>query len=115
MTVILTLAFLILWPMPIYGTGYVFSEKFFTGWVVVGIMWLFFSAFCVCVYPIFEGRKSLWHNVTAIWKDITGKEHPSKHHGPRATFVEGKDADEGEGQITPVEGEKDVMGKTIVE
>jgi hypothetical protein len=38
MTVILTLALLVLWPMPMYGSGYVFSEKFFTGWVVVGII-----------------------------------------------------------------------------
>lgn len=38
MTVVLTLALLILWPMPMYGTGYIFSKKFFTG-RVVGIMW----------------------------------------------------------------------------
>jgi hypothetical protein len=43
MTVILTLALLVLWPMPMYGSGYVFSEKFFTGWVVVGII--------VCIFP----------------------------------------------------------------
>ena len=35
MTVILTLALLVLWPMPMYGSGYIFSKKFFTGWVVV--------------------------------------------------------------------------------
>jgi urea-proton symporter len=37
MTVVLTLALLILWPMPMYGSGYIFSQKFFTGWVVVGM------------------------------------------------------------------------------
>jgi urea-proton symporter len=41
----LTIALLVLWPMPMYGTGYIFSLKFFTGWVVVGIMWIFFSLF----------------------------------------------------------------------
>lgn len=30
-TVIMTLCLLILWPMPMYGTGYIFSKKFFTG------------------------------------------------------------------------------------
>ncbi|KIM98023.1 hypothetical protein OIDMADRAFT_83017, partial [Oidiodendron maius Zn] len=35
MTVFLTFALLVLWPMPMYGTGYIFSKKFFTGWVVV--------------------------------------------------------------------------------
>lgn len=30
-TAILILTILILWPMPLYGTGYIFSKKFFTG------------------------------------------------------------------------------------
>jgi Na+/proline symporter len=32
LTLILTVALLVLWPMPMYGSGYVFSKKFFTGW-----------------------------------------------------------------------------------
>lgn len=91
MTVFMTIALLVLWPIPMYGSSYgksserapppqvcfrsvrhvlewtaketsyksmlpinetltpesrlVFSRKFFTGWVVVGILWLFCSAF----------------------------------------------------------------------
>ena len=41
LTIFMTLALMILWPIPMYGTSYVFSKKFFTGWVVVGILWLF--------------------------------------------------------------------------
>ena len=33
LTGFMTIAFLILWPMPLYGTGYIFSKKFFTGYV----------------------------------------------------------------------------------
>lgn len=44
-TVVMTLALLVLWPFPMYGSGYIFSKKFFTGWVTVGIMWLFFSRY----------------------------------------------------------------------
>jgi hypothetical protein len=99
MTVVLTLALLILWPMPMYGTGYVFSQKFFTGWVVVGILWLFMSIGMVGLYPLFEGRHSLKHNIWSIFKDITGKEHPSKHHSSVAVY-EGKDVS---GTDTPPE------------
>jgi urea-proton symporter len=45
LAVFLTFALLVLWPMPMYGSGYIFSVKFFTGWVVIGIMWIFFSLF----------------------------------------------------------------------
>ena len=31
LTGFMTLALLVLWPMPLYGSGYVFSKKFFTG------------------------------------------------------------------------------------
>lgn len=31
MTAVMTLVLLVLWPMPLYGTGYIFSRKFFTG------------------------------------------------------------------------------------
>ena len=30
-TVFMSIALLVLWPMPLYGTGYIFSKKFFTG------------------------------------------------------------------------------------
>jgi hypothetical protein len=31
LTGFMTIAMLILWPMPMYGSGYIFSKKFFTG------------------------------------------------------------------------------------
>ena len=91
MTVIMTLALLVLWPMPMYGSGYIFSKKFFTGWVVVGIMWLIGSLCCVGIFPVIEGRNDLVYVIKAIYLDVTGKKHPSKYHGPEATFVEGKE------------------------
>ena len=57
--VILTVCLIILWPWPMYGTAYVFSKPFFTGWVVVGIVWIFISFFIVGIYPIIEGRHSI--------------------------------------------------------
>lgn len=113
MTAILTLALLILWPMPMYGSGYIFSEKFFTGWVVVGIIWLIGSTLTVGVYPVFEGRHSLARTAKSIWWDITGKQHPSRHHRPEATYVEGVKDD---GTETPPVGgsEKEVVKKSQV-
>lgn len=73
-----------------------FSKKFFTGWVVIGIMWMFFSAGCVGLYPLWEGRKTSVHTFKAIFRDLSGKGRP------KATLHEG------EGTDTPPEvvGEK---------
>ena len=92
LTVFLTLALLILWPMPMYGSGYIFSKKFFTGWVVVGILWLFVSSVCVGLYPLWEGRTTMKRTGLAIWKDVTGRGGPVTHG--RATIAETIDAEE---------------------
>ncbi|CAJ2504598.1 Uu.00g119920.m01.CDS01 [Anthostomella pinea] len=79
-TVAMTLAFLILWPFPMYGSGYVFSKPFFTGWVTVGIIWIFCSLGAVGIFPVFEGRRTLLHTFKAIALDISGKKHPETIH-----------------------------------
>ena len=91
MTLFLTLALLILWPFPMYGSGYVFSKPFFTGWVSVGILWLFCSSFCVGVYPVWEGRHTSTRTIKAIFLDITGKKKPMLHG--RATVAETAEAE----------------------
>lgn len=73
LTVFLAVAFLILWPIPMYGTSYVFSKKFFTGWVVVGILWLFCTFFGVVIFPLYEGRDSISRVVRMMALDATGK------------------------------------------
>lgn len=91
LTGFMTLAFLILWPIPLYGTGYIFSKRFFTGWVVVGILWLFFSAFCVGLYPLWEGRKSMAHTFKGILKDLSRGGGGAKVRGRRVVVVESED------------------------
>ncbi|TLD23107.1 hypothetical protein PspLS_07591 [Pyricularia sp. CBS 133598] len=59
LTCLMSISFLVLWPMPMYGSGYVFSKPFFTGWVTVGIIWIFASTAAVGVFPLWEGRYSI--------------------------------------------------------
>ncbi|CAK7273417.1 urea active transporter [Sporothrix epigloea] len=72
-TTFMAVSFLVLWPMPMYGSGYIFSKSFFTGWVTIGIIWIFLSLMTVGVYPIFEGRFTLVRTFKAIARDVFGK------------------------------------------
>lgn len=96
LTVCMTLALLVLWPMPLYGTGYIFSKKFFTGWVAVGILWLFCSSFCVGLYPLWEGRHTSLRTMKAIFLDVTGRGRPIVHHGRAAITGDGEGESEPE-------------------
>ncbi|GAA5966891.1 hypothetical protein JCM21900_001958 [Sporobolomyces salmonicolor] len=75
----LFVAIFVLWPFPLYGTGYVFSKPFFTGWVVVGCIWAFFSISAVGVLPLIESR----HGIVDLARSIFGKTSPAAR--PRAS------------------------------
>ncbi|CAJ2512269.1 Uu.00g052840.m01.CDS01 [Anthostomella pinea] len=77
LVVFMALSFIILWPMPMYGSGYVFSKQFFSGWVIVGIIWIFCSSFAVGIYPLWEGRSSM----VRVAKGLLGR-------GPKSVLVE---------------------------
>ncbi|KAH7136767.1 Sodium:solute symporter family-domain-containing protein [Dactylonectria estremocensis] len=101
-TIVMTIAFLVLWPLPMYGTAYIFSKKFFTGWVSVGIIWIFCSFIAVGLYPVFEGRKTLARTAKYIYLDLTGR-RSFKTAGHTVHEAEGSS---GSGQVTPKVDEK---------
>lgn len=68
LTLVMAVSFLVLWPMPMYGSGYVFSKPFFTGWVTVGIIWIFGSSGAVGIFPLWEGR----HSIVRVTRGILG-------------------------------------------
>ncbi|ORY56800.1 Na+/solute symporter [Leucosporidium creatinivorum] len=49
----------ILIPMPLFGTGYLFSRKFFTAWIAVAMIWLLCAGIFCCILPIWESRVQL--------------------------------------------------------
>lgn len=68
LSVFITISLVILWPIPMYASGYVFSSEFFTGWVVVLFLWAFFAAGVITLLPIWEGRLPMY----MVWKHIVG-------------------------------------------
>jgi len=71
-SVALTVILVLLWPLPMYFKGYVFSKPFFAFWVSVSIIWAICSTCAVAIYPIFESRDSIGSVIKGMWGDITG-------------------------------------------
>ncbi|KAL4785329.1 Sodium:solute symporter family-domain-containing protein [Aspergillus varians] len=99
LTIGMVICFLLLWPIPMYGSGYVFSKKFFTGWVVVGIIWLFGTAFGVIIFPLWEGRESISRTARLMTLDLMGNKRAALE-GSRRPEVEESTAS---GVVTPTE------------
>ncbi|KAE8155149.1 Sodium:solute symporter family-domain-containing protein [Aspergillus avenaceus] len=45
----------VIWPLPMYGSKYVFGKAFFSAWVVVAIIWLWLTMLVAIFYPIVDG------------------------------------------------------------
>lgn len=68
-SITLTLILLVIWPIPMYASRYVFSKGFFTGWVVVLFLWAFFAASTITLIPVWEGRGA----ITKSFRAFTGQ------------------------------------------
>ncbi|CAG8464056.1 121_t:CDS:2 [Diversispora eburnea] len=77
-SVILTIILVILWPLPLYFSRYVFSKPFFTFWVAISMIWAICSACAVAIYPIYESRKSIFNVVRGMFLDLTCSGPPPK-------------------------------------
>ncbi|KIM52584.1 hypothetical protein SCLCIDRAFT_57101, partial [Scleroderma citrinum Foug A] len=47
---------MILIPLPLFGALTIYSVDGFTIWVLVAIIWTFYSVFVVVIYPLWESR-----------------------------------------------------------
>ncbi|KAJ5621412.1 hypothetical protein N7528_006195 [Penicillium herquei] len=53
----------VLWPLPMYGSHYIFGKQFFVAWVVVGIIWLWGTMLIAIFYPLLDGGIQQIHQV----------------------------------------------------
>ena len=54
---ILTIICVVIWPLPLYFSGYVFDLGFYTMWVGIAIVWVSIASFCIICIPIWEARE----------------------------------------------------------
>lgn len=67
-TVFILLVTWVLWPLPLYR-NWVFSEAYFKGYVVMGLVWVYAALLIVGIYPIIAGRESIAIVFRGIYRD----------------------------------------------
>lgn len=66
----LFIVLIILVPLPLFFSHYVYTTAGLTGWVAVGIAWTFCSAITVVIYPLYESRHAILLITKGIFKDL---------------------------------------------
>jgi urea-proton symporter len=88
--VALALILVVVWPLPLYFSGYVFSPVMYYVWVAIAVVWASSSAAVIIALPILEGRggisKALKQMAMSSFrhgKIISGeRQDPSQHQLP---------------------------------
>ncbi|KAI8610920.1 urea active transporter [Chytriomyces sp. MP71] len=60
-SIVMTVILIIVWPIPMHLSNYVFSKSFFTGWVALGFTWASVAAVTVIFLPLIETRHVLFN------------------------------------------------------
>ncbi|CAM9012197.1 unnamed protein product [Wickerhamomyces anomalus] len=84
-TAFLIFFFLVIFPLPMYGSKYIFTRWFFTGWVVVMFIWAFIASSVITLLPIWDGRFAIKSVVRQLLK---GKADPQVIVGGGSYTVE---------------------------
>ncbi|RKK19956.1 putative urea active transporter 1 [Fusarium oxysporum f. sp. cepae] len=58
----------VLWPLPMYAAKFIFSQELFTAWIVVSLIWLWWTLIMVGFYPIWNGRDQIAAVTRSIWR-----------------------------------------------
>ncbi|OGM42310.1 putative urea active transporter [Aspergillus bombycis] len=68
----------VIWPLPMYGSKYVFGKGFFSAWVVVAIIWLWLTMLVAIFYPIFDGGIQ---QITQVYRGLRAGNETNKTVG----------------------------------
>lgn len=74
----MSLIMVLIIPLPLFLSHYIFSEGFFKGWIVVGILWAFVGTFITVVLPIYESWDGMAKVCRGVYADLTGKRIASR-------------------------------------
>jgi nucleotide-binding universal stress UspA family protein len=54
-----TLILVVIWPLPLFFSGYIFSYEFFLFWILLSIVWTISAACFLIVKPIIESKREI--------------------------------------------------------
>jgi hypothetical protein len=74
---------ILLVPFSLFGSQYIYSRSFFTGWVVVSFIWVWTSMIICVIYPVIESSGALSAISKGLWGDVialAGRRKPKQQN-----------------------------------
>ncbi|KAF2667160.1 urea transporter [Microthyrium microscopicum] len=61
---------MVVFPFSFYGTAFIFTKAAFTGWIVISLIWVFFSAFACIIWPLAESWPEMKEMTRMLFRDM---------------------------------------------
>ena len=71
--IIFTLLLVVIWPLPLFFSGYIFSFEFFLFWIMLSIVWTIAAACFLIVKPLIESKREISTVISNIMIVIRSK------------------------------------------
>ncbi len=71
--IIFTLFLVVIWPLPLFFSGYIFSFEFFLFWIMLSIVWTIAAACFLIVKPLIESKREISTVISNIMIVIRSK------------------------------------------
>ncbi|KAI9007402.1 hypothetical protein BC832DRAFT_614577 [Gaertneriomyces semiglobifer] len=97
-----TIALILIIPIPLHLSDYVFSKGFFSGWVIIGLLWSIIATAIVTFLPIWESRHGEMTFIAGVFRDVSARGHPVANVNKRT-----------HDEITVVSDSKDIKMETV--
>lgn len=80
--IIFTLILVVIWPLPLFFSGYIFSFEFFAFWIILSILWTVAAACFLIIKPIIESKREIstvFSNILLLMVDSIKKRNQNNY------------------------------------
>ena len=71
--IIFTLLLVVVWPLPLFFSGYIFSFEFFLFWIILSVVWTIAAACFLIAKPLLESKREISTVISNISLTIRSK------------------------------------------
>ncbi len=96
---IFTLLLVVIWPLPLFFSGYIFSFEFFLFWIILSIVWTIAAACFLIVKPLVESKREISTVISNVIMVIRSKLYFRNFNKPASSLKSKSDTSHFESSI----------------
>jgi len=81
--ILITLGLVVIWPMPLYFSGYIFPFNFYLAWVIIALVWTGIATIVMIFKPVFDANEGILQVVSRFSRGLRFGNYELDYQKPR--------------------------------